>query len=285
MALPKFVNIKEVGPREGMQIEKEPISTADKIRLVDLLSECNFRQIEVTSFVSPKWVPQMADAEEVVARLQAPARHRVQLHLPECQGHEPRGRDEQARRPREPERDGERDVLEEEHQRTIEETFVGTEKRVGLLQVDSTFRCERVSVMAAFGCNYEGDIDPQHVIGMVERLMGIAQRQRRRHQADPARRHDGLGESADDPPDGRSGADRWPDKRINLHLHDTRGLGLDQCVRRDGDGRRRFRRRGRRARRMSRTPASRTRPATSPPRISCTCATSSASRRASISTG
>jgi len=65
MALPKFVNIKEVGPREGMQFEKGPIATADKIRLVDMLSECNFKQIEVTSFVSPKWVPQMADADEV----------------------------------------------------------------------------------------------------------------------------------------------------------------------------------------------------------------------------
>src|SRR4051794_18307043 len=56
MGLPQFVTIKEVGPREGMQFEKGPIPTADKIRLVDMLSDCNFRQIEVTSFVSPKWV-------------------------------------------------------------------------------------------------------------------------------------------------------------------------------------------------------------------------------------
>src|SRR5262245_37504667 len=65
ITLPNFVNIKEVGPREGMQFEKGAIATADKIRLVDMLSECNFKQIEVTSFVSPKWVPQMADADEV----------------------------------------------------------------------------------------------------------------------------------------------------------------------------------------------------------------------------
>ena len=63
LAFPKKVIIREVGPREGMQIEKTPVSTEDKIRLVDLLSECNFPVIEVTSFVSPKWVPQMADAE------------------------------------------------------------------------------------------------------------------------------------------------------------------------------------------------------------------------------
>ena len=66
MALPKKIAIHEVGPREGIQIEKNPVATSEKIRLVDLLSECNFAEIEVTSFVSPKWVPQMADAEEVV---------------------------------------------------------------------------------------------------------------------------------------------------------------------------------------------------------------------------
>ncbi len=67
MALPKRIAIHEVGPREGMQIEKNPVATADKIRLVDMLSECNFPEIEVTSFVSPKWVPQMADAAQVLA--------------------------------------------------------------------------------------------------------------------------------------------------------------------------------------------------------------------------
>ena len=65
MTLPKTVLVREVGPREGMQIEKGPIPTAEKIHLVNLLSECNFPEIEVTSFVSPKWVPQMADAEQV----------------------------------------------------------------------------------------------------------------------------------------------------------------------------------------------------------------------------
>ena len=59
--------IYEVGPRDGLQNEARLIATADKVRLVDLLSEVGFRQIEVTSFVSPKWVPQMADAAEVLA--------------------------------------------------------------------------------------------------------------------------------------------------------------------------------------------------------------------------
>ena len=61
------VAIFEMGPRDGLQNEPRLIPTEDKIRLVDLLSACGFAKIEVTSFVSPKWVPQMADAAEVLA--------------------------------------------------------------------------------------------------------------------------------------------------------------------------------------------------------------------------
>ncbi|TRD22658.1 hydroxymethylglutaryl-CoA lyase [Palleronia caenipelagi] len=61
------VTLVEMGPRDGLQNEPAPVTTADKIRLVDALSGCGFTRIEVTSFVSPKWVPQMADAAEVMA--------------------------------------------------------------------------------------------------------------------------------------------------------------------------------------------------------------------------
>lgn len=61
------VTLFEMGPRDGLQNEPIPIPTADKIRLVDMLSRCGFAKIEVTSFVSPKWVPQLADAAEVMA--------------------------------------------------------------------------------------------------------------------------------------------------------------------------------------------------------------------------
>jgi len=64
------VKVFEVGARDGLQNEKQPVSTADKIRLVDMLSDCGFETIEVTSFVSPKWVPQMADAAEVMAGIE-----------------------------------------------------------------------------------------------------------------------------------------------------------------------------------------------------------------------
>jgi hydroxymethylglutaryl-CoA lyase len=61
------VHLCEVGPRDGLQNEKRTVSAADKIRFVELLARAGLREIEVTSFVSPKWVPQLADAEEVLA--------------------------------------------------------------------------------------------------------------------------------------------------------------------------------------------------------------------------
>lgn len=63
------VRIVEVGPRDGLQNEPRLIPTADKVRLIDLLSRCGFEIIEVTSFVSPTWVPQLADAAEVMATI------------------------------------------------------------------------------------------------------------------------------------------------------------------------------------------------------------------------
>ncbi|MEQ8228232.1 MAG: hydroxymethylglutaryl-CoA lyase [Rhodospirillales bacterium] len=63
------ITIFEVGPRDGLQNEQRMIPAADKVRLIDLLSAAGFQKIEATSFVSPKWVPQMADAAEVMAAI------------------------------------------------------------------------------------------------------------------------------------------------------------------------------------------------------------------------
>jgi hydroxymethylglutaryl-CoA lyase len=70
MSLPSHVRLVEVGPRDGLQNEAQPISVADKVRLVDALSGAGLSYIEVGSFVSPKWVPQMAGSAEVFAQIQ-----------------------------------------------------------------------------------------------------------------------------------------------------------------------------------------------------------------------
>ena len=67
--IPTRVSLVEVGPRDGLQNEKEPVATAQKVALVQRLSDAGLREIEVTSFVSPKWVPQMADNAAVMTAI------------------------------------------------------------------------------------------------------------------------------------------------------------------------------------------------------------------------
>ncbi|SIQ06998.1 hydroxymethylglutaryl-CoA lyase [Paracoccus thiocyanatus] len=82
------VEIFEVGPRDGLQNEKRLIPAAEKIALVDLLSQAGFRRIEVTSFVPPKWVPQMADAAEVMAGITRRPGIRYAVLTPNLRGYQ-----------------------------------------------------------------------------------------------------------------------------------------------------------------------------------------------------
>ena len=82
----EYVEIFEVGPRDGLQNEARMIPAADKIALVDLLSGAGFKRIEVASFVSPKWVPQMADAAEVLAGIQRRPGTRYPVLVPNARG-------------------------------------------------------------------------------------------------------------------------------------------------------------------------------------------------------
>ena len=84
----EFVEIVEMGPRDGLQNEKRIIPAADKIALVNLLSRAGFRRIEVASFVSPKWVPQMADSAEVLAGITRAPGIRYMALTPNMKGYE-----------------------------------------------------------------------------------------------------------------------------------------------------------------------------------------------------
>jgi hydroxymethylglutaryl-CoA lyase len=225
MPLPKFVTITEVGPREGMQFEKGPIPTADKIRLVDMLSDCNFKTIEVTSFVSPKWVPQMADAEAVAAGF----RRRPGTEYG-CVVLNARGLERAVAT-------GKFDIhgmvyaaaselfSKKNMNRTIEESYLELATRIGVFK-QLKVPLEQIGIMAAFGCNYEGDVDPARVVGIVARMLDITQ-------------DHGVGITTVSLADTMGWAtpltirrlvgmiqERWPEKTLCLHLHDTRGLGL-----------------------------------------------------------
>ena len=86
MTIPSTVTLIDVGPRDGLQNEKQPVSSAVKIGLVHRLQAAGLRNIEVTSFVSPKWVPQLADNAEVMAGLQRQSGVRYSVLTPNMQG-------------------------------------------------------------------------------------------------------------------------------------------------------------------------------------------------------
>jgi hydroxymethylglutaryl-CoA lyase len=88
MALPDRVRLVEVGPRDGLQNEQAMVPTDVKVALVDLLTDAGFAAIEATSFVSPKWVPQMADAAEVMARIRRKPGVRFCVLTPNLKGFE-----------------------------------------------------------------------------------------------------------------------------------------------------------------------------------------------------
>ena len=88
MNLPRRVRLIDVGPRDGLQNEKQPVPAAVKVELVHRLQAAGLKEIEVTSFVSPKWVPQMADNAEVMAGIHREAGVRYSVLTPNLQGFE-----------------------------------------------------------------------------------------------------------------------------------------------------------------------------------------------------
>ncbi len=88
MSYPTQVRLIDVGPRDGLQNEKQPVPAAIKIELVQRLQEAGLKEIEVTSFVSPKWVPQMADNAEVMAGIERRADVRYSVLTPNLKGFE-----------------------------------------------------------------------------------------------------------------------------------------------------------------------------------------------------
>jgi hydroxymethylglutaryl-CoA lyase len=88
MKLPSKVKLVDVGPRDGLQNEKEPVPAAVKIQLVHMLQDAGLKEIEVTSFVSPKWVPQMADNAEVMAGIHRKPGVRYSVLIPNMRGFE-----------------------------------------------------------------------------------------------------------------------------------------------------------------------------------------------------
>ncbi len=224
--LPTHVDIHEEGPREGFQIEPGPISTADKIRLIEALAETGLTHIQVCSFVNPRLVPGWADAEAVVQGFRAKPgiaytglwfnangleralafRDKLTIKgaiaLTASEGFT-------------------RKNLNRSHAENVEAM-----RKQTALHLSKNVPVNRIGVMAAFGCNYQGDISPAQVISTLEDGMAIAAEAGTQITAfsladtmgwaTPARIERTLSEVRA----------RWPQMQLALHLHDTRGLAV-----------------------------------------------------------
>jgi hydroxymethylglutaryl-CoA lyase len=210
------ITVVEVGPRDGLQNERASVSTGDKVEFVNRLSDAGLPVIEVSAFVSPKWVPQMADAAEVFAQIIRKPGTRYTALVPNVVG---LGRAVQA---------GVREVA---IFAASTETFSRKNINQSIDESLATYKlvCDRAAaldvrvrgyVSTAFGCPYEGDVAPAKAVDITARLLdlgvfevavsdtiGIA------HPGQVARVLDVL-------------LARIPVEQVALHFHDTRGTAL-----------------------------------------------------------
>ena len=164
--LPEFVKIVDVGPRDGLQNEKNHVPAADKIALVGLLQDAGLREIEVTSFVSPKWVPQMADALDVMAGIARKPGVRYSGLTPNMKGWEAAV----ATRPDEIVVFGA--ASEAFSQKNINCSIAESIDRFApvVAAAKAAGVKVRAAISCAVGCPYEGDIAPSRV-AMVAKMM------------------------------------------------------------------------------------------------------------------
>jgi len=224
--LPTSVEIHEEGPREGFQIEPGPISTADKIRLIEALADTGLKHIQACSFVNTRLVPGWADAEAGVQGFRAkPGIEYTGLWF-NANGLERAlaFRDKLTVKGAIALTASEgftRKNLNRSHAENVEAM-----RKQTALHLSKNVPVNRIGVMAAFGCNYQGDISPAQVISTLDDGMAIAAEAGTQITvfsladtmgwATPARIERTLGEVRA----------RWPQMDISMHLHDTRGLAI-----------------------------------------------------------
>ena len=172
-ALPTHVTLVEVGPRDGLQNEKQPVATAHKVELVQRLQAAGLREIEVTSYVSPKWVPQMADNAELMAAIQRRPGVRYSVLTPNLKGLEAALAGGAATRPDEIVVFGaaSQAFSQKNINCSIEESIerfapvVAAAREAGI-KVRSAISC-------ALGCPYQGEVTPDEVEHLVRLFKDI----------------------------------------------------------------------------------------------------------------
>jgi hydroxymethylglutaryl-CoA lyase len=213
----RSVRIYEVGPRDGLQNESKPIATADKLHFLDLLTAAGLREIETTSFVSPRAIPQLADADELLRSLTRRPGVRYPVLVPNLRGldrAEAAGADAIAVFTAASSAFTERNIG-----MTVEESLAAFEPVLARAAERGWWR--RAYVSTAFGCPYTGRVEPSAVVALGRRLLDLG--------VDEICFGDTIGVGVPDQVatlTEAAVAAGIPIERIAYHFHDTRGTAL-----------------------------------------------------------
>lgn len=219
-SLPDRVSVYEVSPRDGLQNERATVPLRGKVRLIDALVAAGLQRIEITSFVSPKWIPQLADADELCANVHRPQGVRFSALCPNPKGLE---RAKEAKL----EEIAVFVSASETHNRknvnkTIDETISAFQETIGPA-VAAGMRV-RGYVSTVWGCPYEGDIDPKRALSIARRLVDMGCYQV--SLGDTI----GVGTPRQTQRIVKMMLAEIPREKIALHMHDTRGTALANVV-------------------------------------------------------
>jgi hydroxymethylglutaryl-CoA lyase len=218
MNAPGSVRIREVGPRDGFQNEPEVVPTAEKVRLIGLLGDAGLRRIEVTSFVRPDVIPQLADANEVLASYDKRDGVAYSVLIPNERGLE--------RALEQRDRFDEVNLFlsaSETHNRknvnrSISDSLTGLEAVIATASGEG-LRCEGV-ISTSFGCPYEGEVPAARVLDIAERLAGAGCDEVAFGDTTGMANPRQVGEFFE------VARERLGEVELTAHFHNTRGQGL-----------------------------------------------------------
>ena len=218
--LPQQVRIVDVGPRDGLQNESAPVTTAQKVELVQRLQAAGLKELEVASFVSPKWVPQMADSAAVLAAIERRPGVRYSALTPNMKGLEAALAAPRAERPDEIVVFGA--ATEAFSQRNINCSIAESIERFAPVVAAAHEHGIKVrgAVSCALGCPYQGEVSPDEVERVVQLLKGI--------DVDHCGVADTIGVGT--PRRAQAALERalkhYPIEEVSGHFHDTYGQAL-----------------------------------------------------------
>ncbi len=213
---PEFVEIKEVGPRDGLQNEKQHVATSDKIAWINMLSETGVKEIEYSSFVHPKWIPQLSDAHEVGRKIIRNPDVRYSALVPNQKGLE---------LALEAGIDGASVFMsasESHNKKNINKSLNETYPVLGEVIKNAKDARKHVTgyVSTVFDCPYEGKINPEQVRMVIDHLFAYG--------IDDISLGDTIGTAV--PSQVEALLDvvlkTYPKEKIILHYHDTRGMAI-----------------------------------------------------------